>query len=303
MTLIDNEALQEQLEAEQETDEVSVLEATLMASLLVGMTELFAQYGTDEGLNLNAKRKKNFFLKVTQIITGHYSNVSNMIEGHAKAAYEQAYEAFMTAYEEELELPLVQILSEELIQAAFENGFPLKKTMQHNQTTTLRRLRRDIQDITRRSEDLSQATVRLQETVRNDANRVRVVVQEETARVQNEAQIQSVNDAEEQGVGIQVIWNSLRDGKVRKAHRELHGQKADAEGWFYVDGDKAKHPHGFSKIGLNIRCRCYLEIRGVNVADSEIARELNSADSSSARREVWEMRRALARERARGDIS
>ncbi|MBF6841833.1 hypothetical protein HN289_19430 [Acinetobacter baumannii] len=95
----------------------------------------------------------------------------------------------------------------------------------------------------------------------------------------------------------------MRDNRVRKAHQELHGQKADAEGWFYVDGDKTKHPHGFSKISLNIRCRCYLEARGVNVRDDERWRELNSPAASSARREEWERRRALARERKRGDIS
>lgn len=301
--MINNETIQKELEAEQETDEVGTLEAALFAALLLSMTDLYAQSSPSEGLNLNPKQKKSFFARMTRILTGHYGEVGKMVESHAKAAYEQAYETLMSAFEEELELPLVQMLTEELIHSAFENGYPLKKTMNHNRTATLRRLRHDFQAITRQNQPLPQAIVRLQETVRNDANRIRTVVQEETARVQNEAQVQSFVDAREQGVNVETIWNSMRDGKVRKAHQELNGQKADAEGWFHVDGDKAKHPHGFSKISLNIRCRCYLEIRGVNVADSEIARELNSAESSAARREVWERRRALARERARGDIS
>lgn len=225
------------------------------------------------------------------------------MEGKAKEAFQSAYERFMEAYEEELELPLIQVVTGEVLARAFEKGYPLSKTMAHNKKLTNRNLRRTLQDLFRQNEELPIVTTRLTEIVRNDTARIRIVVQEETARMQNQAQVQSVVDSEEQGIDVDTIWNSLRDGKVRKAHRELHGQKADSEGWFYVDGDKAKHPHGFSKIGLNIRCRCYLEVRGVNVADSEVARELNSAESSSKRREIWEMRRALAKERKKGDIS
>lgn len=302
--MIDNEAIQEELEAEQEPDGIGALEAALLAALLLSATDLYTDFDNGEGLNMNrGKRKKKFFSRITDIVANHYVNVSALVEGNAKEAFESAYEKFMETYEEELELPLIQTLTTGMVANAFEEGFPLSKTMAHNKKITTNTLHRTFQESFRQNEPLPEVTRRVSEVVRNDAQRVRTVVQEETARMQNQAQTESVAQAEEQGVNVDVIWNSMRDKKVRKAHQELNGQKADAEGWFYVDGDKAKHPHGFSKIGLNIRCRCYLEIRGVNIADSEIARELNSAASSSARREVWERRRALAKERARGDIS
>lgn len=305
--MIDNEAIQEELEAEQETSEVSVLEGALLAALLLTLTELYAEYDTGDSLNMSkGKRKKKLFSRITGILAEHYLGVSSLVEGNAKEAFESAYEKFMTAYEEELDLPIVEIISAEVIRAAFDRGYPLKKTMTHNRNLTARLIRRQLQESFRQYEPLQQLTARVTAVVQSDTNRIETVVQEETARMQNEAQIHSIETAESQGIGVEVIWNSMRDGKVRQSHRELHGKKADAEGYFYAGDCKGKHPHGFegpNSIKQNIRCRCYLEIKGVNVADSEIARELNSAASSSARREVWEKRRALAKERARGDIS
>lgn len=302
--MIDNEGIQQELEAQQTLDEVDALEAALMAAVLLSTADLFAKYDSGDGLNLSrGKRKQKFFAHITEVIADHYLNVSSVVEGKAKEAFQSAYETFMEAYEEELELPLIQVVTGEVLSKAFEEGFPLSKTMSHNKKLTMKKMRRTFQEAFRQNEALPEITKRVSDVVKNDTARVRVVAQEEAARMQNQAQAKSVADAEEQGIGVDTIWNSMRDGKVRKAHRELHGQKADAEGWFYVEGDKAKHPHGFSKIGLNIRCRCYLEVRGVNVADSDIARELNSAESSSKRREIWEMRRALAKERKKGDVS
>lgn len=302
--MIDNEALQEELEEQQQPSELETLEMAFLAALVLSVTDLYGSYETDEGLNINkGNRKKAFFSRVVGIVSTHYKAVSELVTSNSAESFKKAYEQFMEAYAEELELPLIQVVTGELINQALENGFPLSQTMDHNKRLTTRKLRQSFVEAFRRNEAVEEVVNRVTEVAQNDANRVRTVVQEESARMQNEAQTESIIAAEEQGVNVEVIWNSMRDGKVRKAHQELNGQKADADGWFYVNGDKAKHPHGFSKIGLNIRCRCYLEIRGVNVADSEIARELNSAESSAARREVWERRRALARERARGDIS
>lgn len=302
--MIDNEALQEELEEQQQPSELDAVEMAFLAALVLAVTDLFGKYGTDDGVNVSGgNRKKSFFSRITGIVSDHYKAVADLVTGNSKESFKKAYEQFMEAYADELEIPLVQVVTEELISKALENGFPLSETMNHNKRLTMKKLRKSFQESFRRNEAMPEVVNRVTEVAQNDANRVRVVVQEETARMQNEAQTESIVAAEEQGVNVEVIWNSMRDGKVRKAHQELNGQKADAKGWFYVDGDKAKHPHGFSKIGLNIRCRCYLEIRGVNVADSETARALNSAESSSARREEWERRRALAKERARGDIS
>lgn len=57
--MIDNEIIQEELEKEQTSDEIDVLETALMAALLLSTTDLFSMYGTDNGLNMaRSKRKK-----------------------------------------------------------------------------------------------------------------------------------------------------------------------------------------------------------------------------------------------------
>ncbi|MGL5710016.1 MAG: phage minor head protein [Cetobacterium sp.] len=53
-----------------------------------------------------------------------------------------------------------------------------------------------------------------------------------------------------------IYWNSRMDRKVRQQHMELEGQKRSEEGYFEVDGHKAKYPSGFGKAYLDVRCRC-----------------------------------------------
>lgn len=303
--MIDNEQLIALAEAEQEPDAVELLSAALMAGLLLEVNGLYQKYSDGEGLNMSkGKRKKDFFKRIQELVAAHYIAVGETVVSTAETGYVNTYERYMAEYEKELDLPLGKMaITSAVLSSAFKQGYPLQKTMTYNRQKTVKQFRKELTASFQQKEPMEKAVKRVETVVGKDKERVKTVVVEETSRMQQQAQTQTVNDAEAQGVGIDVIWNSMRDNKVRKAHTELHGQKADAKGWFYVDGDKAKHPHGFSKISLNIRCRCYLETRGVNVADSEISKELNSAASSSARREVWEMRKALAKERAKGDVS
>lgn len=303
--MIDNEELIALAEAEQEPDTIELLSAALAAGLLFEVSQLYQKYSDGEGLNMSrGSRRKDFFKRVQELVDTHYIRVGETVVSTAETGYANTYQRYMAEYEKELDLPLGKMaITSAILSAAFQQGYPLQKTMSYNRQKTMKQFRKELTASFQQKEPMEQAVKRVETVVGKDKERVKTVVQEETARMQNQAQLQTVVDAEAQGAGVDTIWNSMRDNKVRKAHQELHGQKADADGWFYVDGDKAKHPHGFSKIGLNINCRCYLEIRGVGVADSETARALNSAASSSARREEWERRRALAKERAKGDIS
>ena len=52
------------------------------------------------------------------------------------------------------------------------------------------------------------------------------------------------------------VWLSALDTQVRLAHRELDGQKADNEGYFYHEGMKSKGPHQWHVAKMDINCRC-----------------------------------------------
>lgn len=306
--MIDNEQLIALAEAEQEPETIELLSAALLAGLLLEVNMLYQKYGDADGLNMSrGTRRKDFFRRVQELVDAHYIRVGETVVSTAETGYASTYERYMQAYEEELGLPLGKMtITAGVLAYALENGYPLPKTMDYNRKKTVKQIRKEMTASFRQKEPMEQAVKRVETVVEKDKERVKVVVSEETARMQQQAQTDSVEDAEEQGVSVDIRWNSMRDNRVRRTHQELHGKKADKDGYFYSSGCKGKGPHLFegpNSIKENIRCRCYLEARGVNVRDNERWRELNSPAASSARREEWERRRALARERKRGDIS
>lgn len=58
--------------------------------------------------------------------------------------------------------------------------------------------------------------------------------------------------------GIDYVWLSQRDSKVRKSHRKIDGEKPDKAGYFEVGRDRMKHPGGGSLADENVNCRCRL---------------------------------------------
>lgn len=299
---IDNEEIQKKLEQEQQADETKTLSDGLLAALSLAVIELYRKYGPE--LNINrGSRKKTFFATVSDIVTDHYKRVRQLVDSKARAGFTTAHSLFMDAYEKALDLPLIKSLPEKVVEEALKRGFPLGKTMTRNKNLTLKQLRRQFTQVFRRKETQEEAVARVDEVVKKDTTRVKNIIQEESARMQEEGKLQSVSDSDSQGISVTPKWWSLKDSLVRKNHRRLHGQSADEDGFFHLDGMKARGPHLWPAISMNANCRCYLTMVDVRVKDNKLWNQLNSISESSARRELWEKRRALAKERAKGDIS
>jgi hypothetical protein len=68
--------------------------------------------------------------------------------------------------------------------------------------------------------------------------------------------------AEEKGLVMIKIWNTVGDDKVRDAHARADGQEAEVDNPFYVGGERLMYPGDFNGSPANIiNCRCYLTFR------------------------------------------
>lgn len=305
--MINNEKLQAELEAEQVAQtEVNTLSAALLLALSQGVNSMYRSYAVDGIVTLRQMnqrgRKKGFFKSLLDVITAHYKRVRDLVSMKATDGYKVAYERFMTTYEKELDLPLVKDLPEKTVTEAMKQGYPLNKTMKYNRDKTMQQMRKEFETSWKREEPQDKALKRVEQVVNYDNKRVLNVAEETTARMQSAAQVESIKSADDQGVEVETFWFSMRDDDVRDAHKELHGDKADKDGWFYADGDKAKHPHGFKSINLNIHCRCYLSIVGAYLKDTQLARRMRDAKDSAERRRIWEQRikDSKAKKKAKG---
>ena len=55
-------------------------------------------------------------------------------------------------------------------------------------------------------------------------------------------------------------WHTMEDDRVRDAHIELDMKAVFLDEKFYVDGDSAMAPGGFSRPELNCNCRCEISL-------------------------------------------
>lgn len=60
--------------------------------------------------------------------------------------------------------------------------------------------------------------------------------------------------------GVMKQWHTMEDDRVRDAHIELDMKAVFLDEKFYVDGDSAMAPGGFSRPELNVNCRCEISL-------------------------------------------
>jgi SPP1 gp7 family putative phage head morphogenesis protein len=82
------------------------------------------------------------------------------------------------------------------------------------------------------------------------------ILRTEGTRSSNYAQVDLYDRAEAKGIDIVRIWKATLDDKTRQDHRELDGEEADEDGYFYLGKLKAKCPGDFGVAEEDINCRC-----------------------------------------------
>lgn len=118
-----------------------------------------------------------------------------------------------------------------------------------------RKLKKDVKKIRKKKDKpllrkrFGQEYRRTKNTVKNESHRIREKIKNYVFE-----KIQDQFDLEK-------VWN-CRFENSRDAHKEMHKQIADKDGYFYAPtGERTKAPGGFGVAKLDINCHCYLTIR------------------------------------------
>jgi len=82
------------------------------------------------------------------------------------------------------------------------------------------------------------------------------IARTEGGRVQSTAKQQGYEEAKKVGVNLEKRWLSTLDKKTRHNHRKLDGQTVPINGYFKINGHKAKGPRMFGVPKEDINCRC-----------------------------------------------
>ena len=98
------------------------------------------------------------------------------------------------------------------------------------------------------------------------SNAIRIARTEST-RNTGAGQDAAYSDLESQGINIVRQWLATHDARTRDTHGALDGKIADGEGYFYIGGDRAKAPGGFSQAKNSVNCRCRIIAKLVDYED------------------------------------
>ena len=88
--------------------------------------------------------------------------------------------------------------------------------------------------------------------------RAKTIVRTESHRIQQASKHDAQKAAKSKGANIVKQWNSTLDGDTRPSHRKLDGKFADVDGFFEMDGKKARYPGDFGDPAEDCNCRCQL---------------------------------------------
>ena len=99
--------------------------------------------------------------------------------------------------------------------------------------------------------------------------RAKTIVRTESHRIQQASKLDAQKAAKSKGANIVKQWNSTLDGDTRPSHRKLDGKFADVDGFFEMDGKKARYPGDFGDPAEDCNCRCQLLQRARAALDED----------------------------------
>ena len=94
-----------------------------------------------------------------------------------------------------------------------------------------------------------------------DISRAKRIARTEATKCINAAQLNAMNQAENEGIPLRKEWLSEQDDKVREAHQVLDGQIVNVNQSFIIprgeyQGEVTEIPCQFGIEALDINCRC-----------------------------------------------
>lgn len=107
----------------------------------------------------------------------------------------------------------------------------------------------------------------------SDMNRSYRIARTEGHRIQNEAKMDCLHSAQENGADVVKQWDSTLDDNTRESHQKLDGQIREIDEDFEVDGLSAPCPGQFGDPAEDCNCRCAMLQRARWALDED---ELNT---------------------------
>lgn len=144
-------------------------------------------------------------------------------------------------------------LAEKLIPPA---GNTLTEMLVNNSTESLNKLYATIKQGLINGESYAKQTKRVKKVFDGTASNAARVIRTEGNRNMNAGSYAYSQELEQAGVRSRRQWVATLDSRTRDRHAQLDGQFEDEDGYFHIDGMRARYPGDFGDPSMDIHCRC-----------------------------------------------
>lgn len=194
------------------------------------------------------------------ILTLSSEPVENIISSLSAAQAEQGYYGVWYTLEQSQKIALTfPVINHEIIQQMVNKpvaGKRLSKRLYKHRNELAENVTRNITEGLFQGDSYAKIAKRVSNQTEASYRQALRIAITESGRTNSEASQVGSERAQSMGIDLEKRWLSTLDGKTRDSHQELDGQAVPINGYFKINGLRAKQPRMFGVASEDIECRC-----------------------------------------------
>lgn len=213
--------------------------------------------------------------QISGILDKLNTNQYKTIDAYLKDAYNNGFVGAMYALQSK-GIPLAVPINQKQVIRAVENNSKLSVPLYTKLNENVETMKKDIKQYVSRSVIQNKSWFEIADGVASGMNSpfekaynlTTRIARTEGHRIQEQATMDSMQEAKQAGADVVKQWDATLDGNTRPSHMEADGQMREPDEPFDVGGEQIMMP-GEGSAGNCINCRCHVLIRPKWALDKE----------------------------------
>lgn len=243
---------------------ITELYLTELDALRQQIAKMYEDYGQDSSVTLEAVEKYGYLKSLEDAFVERIKILSRQQESITKESitntFTESYYYRGFAIEAVATMSIFTLLSPSVVNSFVYNdslATTWSESINDDNNVLIKSVKNTIRTALIQGDDYKTTIDNVKERVNIGRNKALQIVQEETHRASEDANLKVMQDARDKGVIMKKRWLSTLDSKTRKTHQHLDGQTVGIDEYFISkSGSKAQAPKKFGDSKEDMGCRC-----------------------------------------------
>lgn len=243
---------------------IAELYLTELDALRQQIAKMYEDYGQDGSVTLEAVEKYGYLKSLEDAFVERIKILSRQQEKITKESitntFTESYYYRAFAIESVAAMSIFTLLSPQVANSFVFNDLLAVKwneSINDDNNALIKSIKSTIRTALVQGDDYRKTIDNVKERINVGKNKALQIIQEETHRASEDANLKVMQDAKNKGVIMKKRWISTLDSRTRKTHQHLDGQTIEVDEYFISKGGrKAQAPKKFGDPKEDINCRC-----------------------------------------------